>query len=237
MSTALATRRAAIDRDPRARRLFSPASLGLVDTAERIIRATARGVVLDVGCGTMPYRDLIEAAGADYVGLDVEARIEGVTHVCSATNMYTVTDASIDVVLCSEVLEHVAEPATALAEMARVLRPDGQLIVTVPFLGRLHEEPHDYYRYTEHGLRTLLDAAGFRLDRLEITGSVFSLLGHQVSTGIMLATWRFPVIRWLALAANVAFVVAPARTLDRLLGPARRKLPLGYVATASRVES
>ena len=156
--------------------------------------------------------------------------------VCSVTDMAPVPGGSYDTVLCSEVLEHVADPAAALAEIRRVLKPGGQLVLTVPFLGRLHEEPHDYYRFTRHGLRTLLEAATLKVDNIEPTGSVASFLGHQVSTILVFGTWHIPVVKWLAFALNTGLVVVPGILVDRLLGPLGRKMPLGYVAVAARGE-
>lgn len=182
----------------------------------------------------MPYRRLIERHAERYDGLDVEARHPDVRFVASATQMDGVPDAAYDTVLCSEVLEHVGEPEAAVAEMARVLRPGGTLILSVPFLARLHEEPHDYYRYTEHGLASILDRHHFSVEQTDVTGSVGAFLGHQVATGVIGSTWHVPVLRWLAYGVNAAFVVAPALLVDRLLGPLGRKLPLGYVVTATR---
>ena len=235
MASTLADNRAAIDSNKLARRWFSPATFGLVRAAEDAICAAATGQLLDVGCGSMPYRAAVLDTGASYTGLDIEARTNGVEFIGSATDMHLVADASFDTVLCSEVLEHVAEPRVALAEMARVLRNDGKVILTVPFLGRLHEEPYDYYRYTEHGIRALLADSGFAVESMETTGSVFSLLGHQLSSVFVVAAWRVPMLRWVALGLNGLLFVAPSRLADRLLGPIRRKLPLGYVVTARRI--
>jgi ubiquinone/menaquinone biosynthesis C-methylase UbiE len=63
---------------------------------------------------------------------------------------------SWDVVILIEVLEHVKEPWKAIAEIFRVLRTDGKLVLTTPFIYPIHEVEHDYYRYTKHGLRFLL---------------------------------------------------------------------------------
>jgi ubiquinone/menaquinone biosynthesis C-methylase UbiE len=67
----------------------------------------------------------------------------------------------VDAVLSTQVLEHVADPLSVLAEFFRVLKPDGRLWLTAPFVWYLHEEPYDYYRFTSHGLRFLLERAGF----------------------------------------------------------------------------
>jgi SAM-dependent methyltransferase len=229
----LSAHRSAIDSHSVGRRWFSPASYGLVTATERAIESGATGDLLDIGCGSMPYRSVVEAQGASYSGVDIEARTEGVQMIKSATDMSSLDGASFDSVLCSEVLEHIAEPQRALQEIGRVVRPGGSLILTVPFLGRLHEEPVDFFRYTEHGLRSLLEKAGFEIESIEITGSIFSLLGHQVSSAFVVGAW-VPGLKWIALALNATAVVGPARLADALLGPLRRKLPLGYVVIARR---
>lgn len=224
--------RRALDERPDIRKWSSPALLGLVTTLESAIAKHAAGDVLDVGCGSMPYRELVLSVADAYDGLDIEARHEDVRYMTSATDMGPVPDDAYDTVLCSEVLEHVSQPTVALTQMRRVLKPGGRLILSVPFLGRLHEEPHDYFRYTEHGLRSMLEQTGFVATNILATGSVGSFLGHQVSTALVGTTYHLPVVKWIALCLNLALVVGPARLIDK---PAilQRKLPLGYVVIAS----
>lgn len=124
------------------------------------------GLVLDVGCGAQPYRQLI-GSSSDYLGIDtVNARpdfgYELPDTIYFEGGTWPVADGSVDVVLCTETLEHVLEPATLLDEAHRSLRPGGRLILTVPFAARWHFIPHDYWRYTPSGLYNLLRAAGFR---------------------------------------------------------------------------
>jgi SAM-dependent methyltransferase len=219
--------------DPEARRRVSPALAGLVDALVPRLRAHAKGRFLDAGCGTQPFRPVVADQVDRYLGFDIEARGVALDYTGSVEDMHEVPDASVDTLLCSEVLEHVPHPASALSELARVLAPGGTLLVTVPFLARLHEEPHDYYRYTRHGLRTLLDEAGFEVDEIVETGSLASFLGHQVSLVLLGLTWHR---RWLGRVAarlNHLLVVRPAQALDRRGGMARL-LPLGYVVVARR---
>jgi SAM-dependent methyltransferase len=215
------------------RRWFSPAVYSTRRTLLPVLRQRLRGDVLDVGCGAMPYRAIAASYVTSYDGLDLAPRAEDVRYVCSVTDMSPVLSDSYDTVLCSQVLEHISHPIAAVEEIARVLRPGGTLIVAVPFLGRLHEEPNDFQRFTEHGLRQILTDAGFVVESIEPTGSVASFLAHQISSVLVLPAWHIPIIRWFVFALNALFVVMPALILDMLLVPIRRKLPLGYVAVAT----
>lgn len=233
----IADNRRAIDvelaTDPDARKQMSPALYGLTEALAPRLAARASGTFLDAGAGTQPFRSLVEPQIARYVAYDIEARSEDVELIGSVEDMKAVADDSVDTLLCSEVLEHVPHPAAAIAEFARIVPPGGALLLTVPFLARLHEEPYDFYRYTRHGLRTLLEEGGFEVDDLVETGSLFSFVGHQVSVALLGLTWHRPRLRRLTVALNRALVVRPAVALDRVSRMARL-LPLGYVAVATR---
>lgn len=131
----------------------------------RVELATAHGDVLDVGAGAQPYRPLLPS-GSRYRAIDVAAAGEAFGYDVPDTEYYEgdrwpVGDASVDVVLTTETLEHVPEPKVFLAEARRVVRPGGRIILTVPFAARWHYVPHDYWRYTPSSLLNLLEAAGF----------------------------------------------------------------------------
>jgi SAM-dependent methyltransferase len=119
-------------------------------------------LVLDVGAGDAPYRELF--ARHDYRTTDwggsFYAPEQAVDHVAPANELPLETG-RVDAVVCTQVLEHLAEPGEALDEFHRVLRPGGRLIITVPLTWYLHELPHDFYRYTSYGRRHILERAGF----------------------------------------------------------------------------
>jgi SAM-dependent methyltransferase len=130
------------------------------------ILGVARGTVVDVGCGAQPYRDVLPA-GTQYVGLDTESALEDFGYAIrdvlpiGEDGRWPVSDGEADLVLATETLEHVPDPDAFLAEAARILRPGGEIVLTVPFSARWHYIPHDYWRFTPSSLGMLLERAGF----------------------------------------------------------------------------
>jgi SAM-dependent methyltransferase len=218
---------------PDVRARLSPVLAGLTRELTPRLTAHAKGRFLDAGCGTQPFRALVEPQVDRYLTFDIEARVDEVDYIGDIEDMSAVPTGSIDSMLCSEVLEHVPHPERAMAEFHRILKPGGVVVLTVPFMARLHEEPHDYYRYTRHGVRRLFDDAGFDLDDIVETGSLCSFVGHQVSLGVLGLTWHIPGLGKVAAALNHLFVVRPSAALDRITGMGRL-LPLGYVAVARK---
>jgi hypothetical protein len=130
------------------------------------------------------------------------------------------------------VLEHVADPGTVLGEFHRLLVPGGELWLTAPFVWELHEEPHDYFRYTPYGLRALLARAGLEAVDINPLGGYFStiaqLLRHCGSiTGLDTGG---PLRR--ATAALIGRTAPVLGRLDDL--DCRRALPLGYSCRGRR---
>lgn len=78
-------------------------------------------------------------------------------YVLDAENMHAIDSGSADMVFCLEVLEHVKNPFNAANEIIRILKPGGVLIGSTPFMMPIHEEPHDYFRFTGYGLLNLFE--------------------------------------------------------------------------------
>jgi SAM-dependent methyltransferase len=182
------------------------------------------GRVLDVGCGRQPYRRFL-ASGTKYVGMEYDTRLRPT--VVGDVKALPFRDGVFDGVMCNEVLEHVPDPAQALAEINRVLRPGGQVYVTVPQSWGLHYEPYDFYRYTKYGISHLLEHAGFRVTATDKMGGLFSFFAVRLLDMVVLQylfklfdrvglrRGRYRVAALLALPFN-ALLGPTTATLDRL---------------------
>jgi SAM-dependent methyltransferase len=189
------------------------------------------GRLLDVGCGAQPYRDLFPRVDR-YVGLDHPGapRLD----VCGDGLALPFRVGSFDAVLCNQVLEHVPEGAVLMEEIARVLRPGGVLLLTVPLTWDLHREPSDFYRYTRYGLQYLADKSGLRVLEIAPTCGLWATLAQRVAdTVINNYGRRWPW--WLTELASLALVpmLAVGGLADRIGGKRGDTLDWVMVATKS----
>jgi SAM-dependent methyltransferase len=126
--------------------------------------ALIKGRVVDLGCGTAPYKEDILKVADDYIGVDWEnsfhdqSKVDVFAHL---SKRLPFSDEYAGTVVSFQVMEHLAEPEWFLKECHRILKHGGGIFFTVPFMWHVHEAPHDYYRYTRFGLTYLLEKAGF----------------------------------------------------------------------------
>ena len=151
----------------------------------------ASGILLDVGCGKKPYSILFDRHTRHYIGFDIPASISkeknDVDFYASALHIPCRTG-SIDSVLCTQLIEHVPEPQRVLAEIARVLKRGGHLILTAPRVWFIHEPPSDYFRFTEYGLRYLAESNGLEVVLIKQEGSFVEMIAQQI---ISYLSYRF----------------------------------------------
>ena len=117
-----------------------------------------KGKTLDVGCGSKPYKALFREI-TEYVGMEFDSvanRTKGQAEVFYNGQHFPFDDDYFDSVVATEVLEHVFNPDEFLSEISRVLKTDGQLLITTPFVWDEHEQPYDFARYSSFGLTHLL---------------------------------------------------------------------------------
>lgn len=141
-------------------------------------RHLCRGVLYDLGAGDSPYKNFFLRYASGYVAVDWASSIHdtGPDIVADLNLEFPIETASADTVVALSVLEHLVEPQRFLSESCRILKPDGSLLLQVPWQWRLHEEPHDYFRFTPFALERLLHLAGFTEVRVEAQAGFFSML-------------------------------------------------------------
>ncbi|EPR37170.1 Methyltransferase type 11 [Desulfovibrio sp. X2] len=144
------------------------------------VRADMRGRVLEIGAGRGGRRGTFvppvsEAAFWHY--LDISPHRS--PHICANAEALPFADASYDTVLCLEVAEYIPDPAQALREMLRVLRPGGSLIFSMPFIHR-QDCPYDCWRWSPAGIRTMLGRAGFRVEQLCVQAHGFGVAANII---------------------------------------------------------
>lgn len=151
------------------------------------IRAAAeqylRGRLIDVGCGAKNKRLLIGDLVEAYVGVDHADSMHDLSDVDMIGSAYAipVDDGSFDSLLCTSVLEHLEEPDRAIGEAHRILKPGGHALYTVPLFWHLHEQPRDFFRYTEYGLRHLFESAGFAVIEIRALSGFWVTFGSELS--------------------------------------------------------
>jgi SAM-dependent methyltransferase len=157
--------------------------------------------VLDVGSGRQPWRPRMAPVARSYVAVDLSAYPGSPPPDVQWDGLsLPVRDNWATTVLLTEVLEHTPEPGVVLAEIQRVLDPQGSLYFTVPFLWPVHDAPHDQYRYTPFAMARLMSGAGLELS------DMWALGGWDASLAQLLGLWarRRPMHRIARAAASIA---------------------------------
>jgi SAM-dependent methyltransferase len=202
-----------------------------------------QGSVLDVGCGAQPYRSLLPKE-VSYSGIDTEDAGKRFGYSVPDTTYFSgsnwpVASNNVDLVLATETLEHIENPDQFLREACRVLRPEGWILLTVPFSARWHYIPWDYWRFTPSGLSVLLERCGFEKPVVygrgnEITVACYKVLA--VLFMLILGDIRSPVRKCLARFTGI--LCLPAVFVLCLTGQISLRMHsgpdcLGYTVLAS----
>lgn len=206
--------------------------------ADRIVRAYesaivghARGALLDLGCGKAPLYGIYGPLVDSVVRADRESSLHGTAFIDVPVDLETPLpfhDRQFDTIVATDVLEHLADPVLFWREVSRTLAPGGHLVLGVPFLYWLHEEPHDHYRFTRFRLERFCREHGLDVVLLETYGGsvavVLDIIGKHLRPRPVAALYQW-------IAARVLRVMDP---LDRVTSA---KFPAGYVLVARRTSA
>jgi glycosyltransferase involved in cell wall biosynthesis len=174
---------------------FTPENADLYLVRTSILRAlgnflpSCKGIFLDIGCGEVPYKAWILTRNYDitnYIGLDIENPLyqgHRKPDLFWDGKRIPLGDNSVDCAMATELFEHLPDPEQVMAEICRVLKPDGKIFFTVPFLWSLHTVPHDEYRYTPFSLERHLKNSGFSSINIKALG------GWDASLAQVIGLW------------------------------------------------
>lgn len=155
---------------------------------QRELTKFAKGQLLDLGCGKVPFYGVYKDLVSEAVCVDWSNTLHAnpyVDHEIDLNGPIGLRSDSFDTVILSEVLEHIRKPEILMSEMHRLLRSGGHVIMNVPFYYGLHEQPFDYFRYTRHALRSMAEDAGLTVVHLESIGGVPEIIADLVSKTAM----------------------------------------------------
>jgi SAM-dependent methyltransferase len=141
----------------------------------------ADALVLDAGAGDGAYRHHFDHAryeSADFLAVD-KPYAPDITYVGDLAAL-EVDDARFDLVLLTQVLEHLPEPLAVLTEMRRVLRSGGRIWASTPLFYEEHEQPYDFFRYTQFSLDRLFTQAGFHDVRIEWLEGYMATVAYEL---------------------------------------------------------
>jgi SAM-dependent methyltransferase len=175
------------------------------------------GKILDVGCGQKPYEKLFRSS--HYIGLEIDSldnRQNKKADFFYDGNTFPFQDSEFDGIIVNEVFEHVFNPSEFLREINRVLKPEGLLLMTVPFCWDEHGQPYDYARYSSFGLIATVEKQGFKViearKSMNDIRTIFQLLNEYIYKKAILSISN----GYLSLLANL-FLIAPINIFGELL--------------------
>jgi SAM-dependent methyltransferase len=176
---------------------------------------------LDVGCGGQPFRDVIRTAGLAYHSLDVVQNAAGTVEHIGALDKplpASLVGQTFEFVLCTEVLEHVADWHAAFANLSQLVSPGGRLLLTCPHVYPLHEAPYDYWRPTPFAIKAFAERHGFEIVETRQLGTGWDVLGSVAAACSPLAStsMRGRILAALGnLVRGAIYVVMRSRIFQR----------------------
>ena len=160
-------------------------------------------LVLDAGAGECQYKPFFREH--KYTAIDTAYGDESWDYsnidVIGSLDNLPLADNTFDAAICTQVLEHVNDPQQVINELFRVLKPKGSVYITAPQGWGVHQAPHDYFRYTNYGLKYLLEKAGFEIAYIKPSCGYFGYLANRLTVFPKALFWQIkkPLIRALFL--------------------------------------
>jgi SAM-dependent methyltransferase len=195
------------------------------------------GEILDFGCGSKPYKSEFRNV-SQYIGVDIEN--EGHSHINENIDFFydgkklPFESEEFDAVFTSEVLEHVTNIENSLSEIKRVLKPNGQLLLSIPFVFPEHEMPFDFRRLTVSGMQQILTEFGFEIIAIEKSGTFVEAVAQLMM--LYLHDLLYTNNRYVNVIINLFFISPVCLTgiLLNVILPTNKSLYLNTIVLAQK---
>jgi SAM-dependent methyltransferase len=201
----------------------------IVRCYQKAIEQYARGRLVDLGCGKAPLYGIYQDKADAVLCVDWDQSLHGTEFVDRQMDLngpLAFPDESFDTVLSTDVLEHIREPVLFWSEMARICKRGGHIILGTPFLYWIHENPHDYARYTKYNLIYECERNGLRIVSIKEYGGA-----PEVILSLMIKTLRKrPHI--CSAMDRLARLLLGLQSIKRYSKESRQLFPLGYCMVA-----
>jgi len=201
---------------------------------ESVLRQHASGLLLDLGCGMVPLYDSYRDRVSDTICVDWPNSTHKSRHVDFEVDLngeIPLASNQFDTILATDVLEHISNPDLLWREIARLLKPEGKVIIGVPFFYRIHEAPYDYYRYTEHMLRLFCERNALEVVSLNAYGGVPEIMADLIAKNIAFSKTLSSVH---LLLSGALVECSPVRRMSLRTS---KTFPLGYCLVARKGHS
>lgn len=216
-----------------ASRLVADITAGYYD---KYLKKYASGKLLDLGCGKAPLYLVYKNYASECICVDWPNSLHKNSYLdfeMDLNNNLEFESEMFNTIILSDVLEHIYNSKKLVNEMHRILKKEGMLILNVPFFYYLHEEPHDFFRYTKFALSTMLEEAGFRIKVLDETGGVIEIL---IDINSKLVS-KLPFVGHLfaKMIQSCAILFLKFKLFKKVSRTTAEKFPLGYFIVAEKM--
>lgn len=186
--------------------------------------------VLDAGAGECQYASFFRSTQYTAVDLGIGDTNWSYTELDALSDLLLLPfrDNTFDAAFNVVTLEHVTDPAQVVRELFRCLKPGGRLLLVTPMEWEEHQQPHDYFRYTQFGLEHLTRSAGFVDIRIEAVGGFFRLLSRRLMNSVQFFPGILAILPVIAFGP-LALALPLLDTLDK-----KRSFTLGHICFARK---
>jgi len=198
-----------------------------------LLKKYAAKKLLDLGCGEVPLYEMYKDKVDEIICCDWNLsyhKAQYLDFILDMNKPLPMKNSSFDTIVLSDVLEHLLYPELIFSEIGRILKPDGILFLSIPFLYGLHEEPYDYNRFTEFKLRKFCENNDLNILYLEPYGGSLEFLSDFLLKHLSRIQPDFLTI----ILIKILHIITQSRIGKKIFKKTSRKFPLGYCMIAKK---